>query len=264
MALKQSLLLLTPLLIVLIVSLSFIQGPKDPALILSSSKDKIDDYESLIVESEVIIDLGVFGSAMAYLSNITSASLNGMKYSRIETQTPFSSIITVNEQFVLPIGNFTCTNSLLRPVCVEENDSLNTGFDTLSSSNYSSFEFLGSKRVGGRLCDALFSVVNLSDQVDFIDEFISQDELSSINEAFAYSCIDPITGLNIESLWGISGVSNIQGMMMDVSINISKTVSSYSFEVPESLFILPYDVISYEDFELLVNETYDPLLSQNL
>ena len=186
---KQWLLLLSPLLIVLIVALSFVQVPKDPNLILDGSVSMMGSYDSYLVESEVIIDMGLYGSAIAYLSNITNAVLNGMEYSRIITQAPFSSGMVINQNFVLPEGNYSCTNSLLRPVCVKENESL--GFiGDLPEGNFTSIEYLGSKRVNNNLCDAIYTNINLSNIEGLYGDYVSDSQLSSINDAFFYSCID--------------------------------------------------------------------------
>jgi hypothetical protein len=53
-------------------------------------------------------------------------------------------------------------------------------------------------------------------------------------------------------------------MLIDVSINISRQLISSSEVVNDSLFVLPYEVVSDEELDLLINESLAEWSSQTL
>ena len=59
----------------------------------------------------------------------------------------------------------------------------------------------------------------------------------------------------MESFWSMVGESSYFGLLVDTTVNTTEFVNSFSTEVPDSLFVLPFELISLEEFELMVNET---------
>jgi len=219
--------------------------------------------DSYLIDSDVIMDFSIMGSVMRYISNTTNALLNGEYYYRMITEVPFTGAAVVDEQFILKEGNYSCTNSLSKPVCYQTGVMVIEDYGDLTSGDYSGIESLGKKKINGKFCDAIFSEVNASYIQGMFGGAVEED-LSGINEVFIYSCFDPDTGISLESLYGMSGESNYGGLLMDLGVNITKQTSAFSVEVPESIFDIPYEVVSQEEYDQLVNETYESTSSQNL
>jgi len=204
------------------------------------------------------MDISVMGSSMQYLSNTTTAYKDGAYYIKSVSAIPYTGSEVVTEEFITAIGNYSCTNALSRPVCVINNESSIPIVNDLVVDNYSTATYLGSKQLINRYCDAVLVEANLSSIMELED--IDTDLLSGITSASTYSCVDPMTGISLESLSSIAGESYYGTMLVDVSINLTKSVSSITLEVPDSTFTIPYEVVSAYEYEQLLNES----LSQSL
>lgn len=252
MSIKPIALLLIPLIVILLV-FGLLNIQKDPVWIMNNARSRFGLQDEFITESNVVTDFALMDSVMRYVSNVTTAVSNGRIYTRVVTQTPFAEQTFTEEQFILEQGNFSCTNSLVRPVCFRL-EPADTFSELLEEDDYKSIEYLGTKSINQVACDAIRADVNTT----LLNEVAGGEveaNISKVNDIFLYSCIDPETGVSMESIWGIQGETNLGSFIMDIGINITKKVNSFSDKVPESLFNLPYEVVSQEDYELLVNQT---------
>ncbi|MBD3312669.1 hypothetical protein GF352_04425 [archaeon] len=265
MNVKPVILLTIPLMLVVLV-FGFFSSTKNPRALIDNAQLKLDAQENLLTDSLVVMDLSIMDSVMRYVSNMTTAIRGGEVYTKITTQTPFSDYVSTDEQFMLEQGNFSCTDSLVRPVCVRVPEPEENFNELLDDADYKNIEYLGTKTVNQTTCDAIFADVNASVIDDLGAGALTEDvegNFSEIKEVFLYSCLDPSTGISLESVWGIMGETSFGSLIVDIGVNITKTVNSFSNEVPESLFILPYEVVSQDEYEVLVNQTELLAESQN-
>lgn len=265
MNVKPVALLIIPLIIVVLV-FGFFSNNKDPRALIDNAQLKLDAQENLLTNSLVVMDLSIMDSVMRYVSNMTTAIRGDEVYTKITTQTPFSNSLSTDEQFMLEQGNFSCTDSLVKPVCIRVPEPEENFNELLEETDYKNIEYLGTKVINQTTCDAIFADVNASVIDNLGAGALGEDvegNFSEIKEVFLYSCLDPNTGISLESVWGIIGETNLGSFIMDIGVNITKTVNSFSNEVPESLFNLPYEVVSQEEYEALINQTESLADSQN-
>jgi len=262
MAFKQWIYLLIPLVLIILVFSLFAEGPKDPVEIFANAELKLSEKASYSVDSEMVIDMSLFGTVIRYVSNSTNAKLNGESYTRVITSMPFSSGTVTTEEFVLNEGNFTCTNSLSRPICYENPEIKNDLSTPLSVDDYNYIEYLGEKEINSVNCDAIFASVNSTSIGSILGDYANS--FANVKNIFLYSCLDPETGFSLESLWGINGETNYNGLLIDMGVNVSKVFTSFSEEVPESLFELPYELVPQEVYNGLMLEALNATESQNL
>lgn len=252
---KKMLLLVLPLLVI-IPLLAGLFSFKDTNAIIRNAELKSRNLTTYIITADVIMSINVMGSDMQYVSNTTTAAKNGNYYTQVISQEPFTGVDVITEQFIIDSGNYSCTNAYLRSFCIRDNITgslVNYGMDY---SNLSVINYLGVKKVNDKYCDVLYSKFNVSDLDSLVNNGVIDNEtLSGVKDAFMYSCIDAETGLALESLFGMSGVSNYGSIMMDIGVNITRRLNSFTADVPDSLFILPYNVITNKEFEAIINET---------
>ncbi|MFA5406072.1 MAG: hypothetical protein WC307_01835 [Candidatus Nanoarchaeia archaeon] len=261
MAIKQWLLLIAPLAIMIIVFTSLSTSYKNPYDILLNAETQTSSLDEYTINTDLLMDIGLLGSSMQYYSNSTIAFSNGDYYMKIVTTIPFSGIDAISEKIVSRTGNYSCTNTLSRPVCVAENITSTPLVNDYVNQDYSSLTYIGTKKINDRYCDAVMAALNLETINDLIGDTVGVDVLSNITNAFTYNCIDPESGLSLESISSISGESSYSGLLVDISINITKSITSASFNpVPASLFIPQYEIISLSEYEQMVNDS----LSQSL
>jgi hypothetical protein len=256
MVLKQWLILFIPLLIIIPIFINFSIVNKNPEELMNNAVLKASNFSNFVITADVIMDLGMMDQVMSYYSNTTFASSKNQEYVRMVTREPFTNTDYVTEQFVLNSGNYTCTNSYGESVCFLDNISLPV-LDSLTSNNEGSFinlTYLGSKKINNTYCDIILSNLDIESIKD-LTYGVNSSGISNLKDLYSYSCIDPLTGLTVESILSVKGESNYLGILIDVGINISKLVTSVSHEVPDSLFVLPYRVISPDELEVLINNS---------
>ncbi len=254
----NKLVLLTPLLIVLSFFLLSRPVNKSPELILNNAYFKINTLNNYSLNSTIVMDVNLMNASMRYVSNVTRAFLNGNKYIKIVTASPFSSKLSIVEQLTINGINYVCSDEFNKGVCYINNDSLIIQ-DVKSDKSFNSTIYAGSKRVNGLSCDVISTKPNITEIRSVLNSTIDSDSLSSINDFFMYSCINPDTGLTLESLWGVSGESSYNGLLVDMGINVTNFVNSITYGVSESLFKIPYEVISFDEYLELINESYSNL-----
>lgn len=247
--------LLTPLIIVVAFILVFSINTKTPESIINNAVNKLGNLDTYSFSSSIIMDMGVMGSVVRYNSNITAVVDDGYCYVRVDTVPPFSSNSFSSEQLIIDGGNYSCTNAFSKPVCVEDNDIAFFNIKQELLADYSDIDYLGSKKVNGINCDALYTNVSIDDFKGSLVGILDEGAVDSIKELILYVCIDPNTGLPIESLWSIRGESYYGTLLIDLGVNITKQFNSFSREAVNGLFVLPYEVVSPDDYAYLINES---------
>ncbi len=64
-----------------------------------------------------------------------------------------------------------------------------------------------------------------------------------------------MTGLALESLANVKSSSIVQGMIIDVDVNITNYITGISLETIKHNFSIPYDVVSEESFNTLLESS---------
>ncbi|HLE06259.1 MAG TPA: hypothetical protein VI790_02820, partial [Candidatus Nanoarchaeia archaeon] len=163
------------------------------------------------------------------------------------SQIPFTNEYVTHEQFVTKEGNYTCTNLYGTPVCYPGVELINE-----LPASYSSINYIGSKKLNGRNCDAI--IIN-TNKTGIPQEFLAEENFNEDVNASNYYCFDRVTGLALESLANVKSSSIVQGMIIDVDVNITNYITGISLETIKHNFSIPYDVVSEESFNTLLESS---------
>lgn len=258
---RQWILLLIPLLIIIpLFMISSIQN-KNPEDIIRNAEAKTRDLTAYVITADMTLDFVMMDAPITYYYNTTTALKNGEQYTRVEVMQAFTTASAVTEEFILKDGNYSCTNIYLTPFCIKNNEPTSPLIPDTSMNDYLGTIYVGSKKVNGRTCDALLSNINTT----ILNELsiLNSEEIQGVKDMKSYNCIDPETGMSIESLLSMNGVTTYETIEIDVGINMTRVMKTFSTEVPENIFTLPYSIISDEEAGKIINDTMNAL-SQEL
>jgi len=248
-----------PLLISLFASIFItaliVSARVDPVELFTSSYNKFN-YTTYTLQYNMLMRLSMLGTDIDYTTVYTlSKSGNKVSYDSY-TQAPFSFGKIRNSMYMLDSGNYTCTDEYGVSACYPLNISLNDLFiqEFLNSSmldNVLDVKLLGKKTINNINCNYFEIHLNNSD-ISF-DQDLNKDFVK-INSFKMFLCINEKTGVVAESSVAFTATLRDPNSTLsyDVGYNITQTLLNYSFDVSEDAFKLPYQVMSYEEYEKLL------------
>lgn len=237
-------LMLTPLIIIVLSFILLSIDNKDPNEVINNANIKLKSLQQYTINSTMVVSMNFFETPLTYFYNSTTFVSNGEYHAIMISQVPFTNSFIQHEQFITKKGNYTCTNIYGTPIChagVELNNEV--------PSSYSSIEYIGTKKINGRNCDAITLRTN---KTDIPQEFLSEESLNEDINSSTYYCFDRETGMALESLTTVKSSSTVQGMIVDVGINITNYLTGISLETTNHNFSLPYKLLSEEEFNTLL------------
>jgi len=186
------------------------------------------------------------GQDISTFQNVTYAKHNKNYLVKMSYQMPFTDYTVFSENFVFPNGSIYCTNFYEEPFCYRmDYPQFTPLLLDINESYFSSLNYYGAKEILNTTCDIIYGVINVSKP-----DFNIFNTTVSIKNAEFYACIDRKTGIYLESMLLV----NTTGFI-DMSYNLTELVNSIDYNVNSSMFELPYQIISEEEFLNLLNET---------
>ena len=238
----------------------------DPEGLILKSQEKFSTYSDFKLVYDMNIRVSMFGAAIDYLTTYSLSKSGSKVVYDSQYSTPFSIGVMRSSMYVLDEGNYSCSSEYGVSACYPISDEdLLISFGLLDEfvvNDFVDIEFLGTKLVNGENCNILNFILNKSylnnTSLGFSPE-LDYSVLTEITDFGMVVCINEETGFTLESSTFIKGkISSPESMIaLDLSYNMTQIIVDYSFEVPSSDFILPYPVMSFEDYEQLINETLE-------
>lgn|GEM_PF-4450543 len=252
---KLKILIITALIasVVITYSVGALTVTKDPYKILSEASAKATNLTSYYLDSEIVIEMNYLGQSFNQSGNSVIASNGYDHYSRSEVSTDFVEYNFITEQFDTDRGSFICYSgpTLNGTVCIITNASgavdavnLPEDFLTLANNSLIKISFEGVRQFNGRSCDMLR--INYADSLaNFagLEGFGMQNLLNSTTRL----CFDLVTGLPLYYY--------LESAESGIRFAASQSIKNIYFNVSDSLFNLPAEPITEEEFNLLFNES---------
>ncbi len=161
---------------------------RDANQIITASQANFNKLTGYEINSTIVVSVSLSGMKIKSVSNITTIKEGNNTYSIIYS--PFTGITK----------NFIEDESIIKNPTIH-------------------FIYGGSRKVGKYDCDIIYA--------DSDKEMPLIDNLSEIKHFASYYCIEPHTGIIIESFWSIYGKYRINDSLVDTEINITKYVNNF-------------------------------------
>lgn len=238
----------------------------DPGELILKSQEKFSSYSDFKLVYDMNIRVSMFGMAIDHLTTYSLSKSGSKVVYDSQYSTPFSLGVMRSSMYVIDEGNYSCSSEYGVSACYPINsEDLLISFgllDEFAVNNFVDIEFLGTKLVNGENCNILNFILNksyLNNAPLGFSPGLDYSVLTEINDLSMVVCINEETGIILESSNFVKGkISSPESMSeLDFSYNMTQVIVGYSFEVPSSDFILPYPVMSFEDYEQLINETLE-------
>lgn len=237
----------------------------DPLELIKEASQKMLNYTDLKLNYEMTMRVSMMGTEIDYVSQYVLSKSGELTAYVANHTAPFSIGTVTSSRYSIPSGNFSCTSEYGINACYPtyqfgEFTSDLTSIESFIKDGTVKIEPLGRKVVNNIECENLRIILNSSfynQTTTGVNPEINMSYMADLGKMDMIMCIDKKTGFTIESNVVMEGRIRdpTSQLSLNMAYNITQKLSNYSFDVPLDDFILPYTIMSFEEYESLINST---------